>query len=131
MAMVKFMQGGIVNVPGFGHFTEERWINTCEIALRVWRESVGKPWNENAIWAHRFLQANGIRTLEAFEALEKNLPLLKEGPDPSRIVYCRRCQRPLSDPLSKALGIGPDCRVGGVQARRELPAWTAKLAAAA
>ena len=34
-------------------------------------------------------------------------------PDPSRIVRCQCCSIPLSDPVSKLLGVGPVCRMGG------------------
>ncbi len=116
--MVKFLPGGIVKVEGLGRYTEAAWRRTSETAIRVWQNAIGQAPTPASNWARRWLAACGIASVQAFQAFERNLALLKEGPDPSRIVRCRRCQHVLTDPVSRALGIGPDCRTGRVQERR-------------
>lgn len=47
------------------------------------------------------------------------LPLSSEvrGRTASRVA-CRRCHRPLHDPISRMLRLGPECRTGHAEAQR-------------
>lgn len=93
------------------------WVNWTVSAVKVIRWAMGHTREEltpnewdNAMTAHNWLKANGINSQEDFLNLEARVPLLLAPPDPSRVIRCRRCDRPLSDRLSQALGIGPECR---------------------
>ncbi len=68
---------------------------------------------EGALW----LTTNGIQTENDFLNFEKRLPELLAPPDPSRLVHCSKCSRVLTDKLSKALGIGPSCRMKTIPVR--------------
>lgn len=108
----------MVKVPGIGTMTLSRWMNQNRAAIRIMRECVGKPATERGLWAVDWLRANGIHSEEDFSIFEKNIQAQGEMPDPSRIIRCRKCHMVLTDPVSKAYGMGPDCRSGGAEMRR-------------
>lgn len=59
-----------------------------------------------------WLRACGVADKASFFGLKERLALLAQPGDASRIIRCQCCGIPLSDPVSKALGLGPVCRKG-------------------
>lgn len=116
--MVTVLPNEMVKVPGIGTMNVSRWMNQNRAAIRIMRECVGKPATERGWWAVDWLKANGIHSEEDFSIFEKNIQALGEMPDPSKIIRCRKCHLVLTDPVSKAYGMGPDCRSGGAEMRR-------------
>jgi hypothetical protein len=116
--MVKWLPSDVVVVRGYTNqpvrLTAEAWQNMTRNAVQVFENAVGKPATEEALRTLYWLKACGVDSQEAFFGLKERLA---QPSDPSRIVRCRRCNAMLTDPVSKVLGMGPDCRMGG-QARR-------------
>lgn len=57
-----------------------------------------------------WLQTLGLTSWPKVERwLREVRPRLLASEDPSRVVHCRVCGRPLSAPASKARGVGPTC----------------------
>ena len=69
-----------------------------------------KRWLE-ASWERRMHeQANAPKLSTLIADWKSRRHLLDLPPDASQIIRCRCCNTPLSDPISKLLGIGPVCR---------------------
>lgn len=68
-------------------------------------------YGKNSTWAMSFKQDSIIRALN--EAKRNNKPLTQKGVSLSStttIARCKRCGRPLTNPTSVSLGLGPLCR---------------------
>ena len=61
-------------------------------------------------WAINWLLACFDGSPEMIIGYVKRRPLFDLPPDPSRIIRCERCGRVLTNPVSKVLGRGPECR---------------------
>ncbi len=72
-------------------------------------EKNAKRWLQ-ACWERRTLDPGPLKLSELIADWKARRHLLDLPPDPSRIVRCCRCNSPLTDPVSKLLGIGPVCR---------------------
>lgn len=116
-----------VRIRDIGTLPARDWKNKCYAAIRIMRDAVGKPATNPARWAIWWLRdVHGLHTKEAVDAFEERLHQLDQPGDQSRLVRCSKCGRVLSDPVSKALGMGEDCRLGGtVNAQRKLAALAA------
>lgn len=68
-----------------------------------------KRWLE-ACWERKTRDQGPLKLSELIADWKARRHLLDLPPDPSRIVRCYCCNTPLSDPVSKLLGIGPICR---------------------
>lgn len=113
---VKYLPNDVVLVRGYSsapvRLTSHAWLNTTRKAMNVFENAIGKPANAEAIRAINWLRACGV-TKETFNGMKTRLALLALPGDPSRIIRCRKCNAILTDPISKALGVGPDCRTNG------------------
>lgn len=95
------------------NLTTEAWINFSKDAVKTWKAARARGVKRTSdatldeLRAREFLVASGVRDVDRFEA---NLTLLSQPADPSHVIHCFRCGRALSDPISKALQMGPECR---------------------
>ena len=121
--------GGTVRVVSVGKLSFRSWLNQIKAAVRIMRESVGKPATPRAEWAIWWLKTNGLHSRGDVDAFEARIALLEQPGDPSRIVYCVRCHAPLSDPVSKLYRMGPDCRRSGRGTPHLTPAQRRHVAA--
>jgi hypothetical protein len=114
---IKYVSTDVVVMRGFTRapvrLTATAWMNITRNAMTTFENAVGKPATQDAMRALDWLRACGVDGKETFDGLKARLALLALPGDPSRIIRCRKCNAVLSDPISKALGIGPDCRMGG------------------
>jgi len=68
-----------------------------------------KRWLE-ACWERRTREQANVKMSQLIADWKARRQLVDLPADPSRIIRCRSCNAPLSDPVSKLLGIGPVCR---------------------
>ncbi len=112
--MIKYLPGDKVAVHGYQQspvtFPFRTWLNVTDQALATFEASIGKLPTLAAFKAMRWLRACGIDSREKAEDYKARRPLFDQPADPSRIIRCKCCNSPLTDPVSKLLGIGPVCR---------------------
>lgn len=85
-----------------------RGVKTESTAMQ--NELDAKRWLE-ACWERRTCDQKNAPKLSALIVDWKSRRYLFDlSPDPSKIIRCQCCNIPLSDPVSKLLGIGPVCR---------------------
>ncbi len=68
-----------------------------------------KRWLE-ACWERKTRDQANLKMSILIADWKSRRGLVDLPPDPSKIVRCQCCNIPLSDPVSKLLGIGPICR---------------------
>jgi hypothetical protein len=68
-----------------------------------------KRWLE-ACWERRTHEQANAKLSQLIADWKSRRHLADLPADPSRIIRCRSCNAPLSDPVSKLLGMGPVCR---------------------
>jgi len=114
---VKYLPNDVVVVRGYTsapvRVTTTAWMNATRNAMTTFENAIGKPTTADVTRALYWLRACGVTNKETFDGLKERLALLALPGDPSRLVRCRKCNAVLTDPISKALGIGPDCRMNG------------------
>lgn len=113
---VRYLPDGNVKVNVFGeiwHGTLRAWLNATDMALAVRNAAVQagrKPESPKEKAAALWLHACGLNKQDKIDLYVQRRALFDSPEDAPRLVHCCRCGRVLSDPLSKALGIGPECR---------------------
>ena len=113
---IRYLPSGNVKVIVFGEIwngTFRAWLNATDTALRVRAQAVAeqrKPESLNEKAAALWLHACGLNHQEKIDLYLQRRALFDSENDCSRLVRCSCCNRVLSDPLSKTLGIGPECR---------------------
>ena len=99
--------------------TLQGWLKSTDAAITVFEAATARGVRTNGDatsgeWrAKLWLTASfphASKLSEAIAGYKERRPLFDLPPDPSRIIRCRSCNSPLSDPISKLLGIGPICR---------------------
>ncbi len=108
--MIHYLSGAVVRVDGMGHYTLSNFVHNTKLAIGILRARIGQPATPGTHWAMGWLRACGAHSKEDVDRLGERLALLAGSPDPVGLIRCARCTRPLSDPLSKLLGLGPECR---------------------
>ncbi|MBM3129774.1 MAG: hypothetical protein FJ009_14270 [Chloroflexi bacterium] len=93
----------------------QAWMQWTNVAIANVERAITEklPRTQQVTNSLDWLRSCGVDGKESFFGLKERLALLAQPGDPSRIVRCQCCNIPLSDPLSKALGIGPVCRTKG------------------
>lgn len=99
--------------------TLRSWLKATDAAVEVTEAAIERgvrteaDATSNELLAKRWLAASfshAAKLTEAIAGYRARRPLFDIPPDPSKIIRCWCCNTPLSDPVSKLLGIGPVCR---------------------
>ena len=89
----------------------DRWLKETQSAIQMrLRSPNARPTTPQERVAALWLHANDLTTATKQQAFLARLEAIQSGADDSQLVRCKKCTRVLSDPLSKALGYGPECR---------------------
>ena len=121
--MITYHNDDTITLRGYAHkplkLTLRGWLKATDVAVEVVEaasqrgvktEADATP---NELLAKRWLVASfsfATKMSEAIPNYKARRHLFDIAPDPSKIIRCQCCNIPLSDPVSKALGIGPICR---------------------
>jgi hypothetical protein len=104
--------------------TFKTWLALTDkaVALVVERAvDVGREWAELSVTernAWRWLVTSGLDDADKLEGYKSRRPLFELPGDPGNLVRCACCGRVLVNPLSKALAMGPECRLGKCNCRQ-------------
>lgn len=113
---VRYLPNGNVRVNVFGTIwngTLRAWLSATDtaVAIRNAAKQAGrKPESPKEKAAALWLHACGLNQQDKIDLYVQRRALFDTPEDAPRRVHCSRCGRVLSDPLSKLLGIGPECR---------------------
>jgi hypothetical protein len=126
--MLTYLANDTVAVKGFEpqvvKVTFKTWLRMTDKAAEVIEGAVaagGQEWTQLSNGQRRawqWLAASGLDSTEKLDGYKSRRPLFDQPPDPGALVRCACCGRVLMDNVSKALGIGPECRTGRCNCKR-------------
>jgi len=128
--MLTYLANDMVAVKGYKPqaqvITFRTWLEVTDKAVSMVTEAVEAGQQElsqlstQARNAWGWLQACGLDTPEKVDGYIERRPLFDQPGDPGALVRCACCGRVLVDNVSKALGIGPECRTGRCNCKRRI-----------
>jgi len=126
--MLTYLAGDEVVVKGFTPQTFKvsfrDWLRLTDKAAEIVAGAIaagGQEWTqlsngERRAW--QWLAASGLNTAEALDGYKARRALHDQPGDRGALVRCACCGRLLVDNVSKALGIGPECRAGKCRCKK-------------